>query len=231
MGLRPARTCREPRGHAWARTSRKKPRKSYVKGAPHPKVRQYNMGVDKRYDLEVTLVAEKPMQLRDNALEAARQAANKFLEKNIFQNYFLQVTKYPHLVLREHSALGVAGADRISKGMKRAFGRPKGRLARLRPGEAVLTARVYVKDLSLLKQGLTRAARKLGAGLKIVLRDITNDPINLARTEHVFKTKEEPKPAAAAGAAPTGGPAAPATPAPGALEGKPGASEGKPGAR
>jgi len=209
MGLRPARTCREPSGQAWARISRKKPRKSYVKGAPHPKVRQYNMGVDKRYDLEVTLVAEKPVQLRDNALEAARQAANKFLEKRVFQNYFLQVTKYPHLVLREHSALGVAGADRISKGMKRAFGRPKGRLVRLQPGEVVFTARIYAKDLSLLKEGLKRAARKLGAGFKIVLRDISNDPINLARTEHVFKTKEEPKPTVVA-PAPTTGPAAPA---------------------
>jgi len=177
------------------------------------------MGVDKRYDLEVTLVAEKPMQLRDNALEAARQAANKFLEKHVFQNYFLQVTKYPHLVLREHSALGVAGADRISKGMKRAFGRPKGRLARLQPGDVVFTARIYAKDLSLLKESLKRAARKLGAGFKIVSRDISNDPINLARTEHVFKTKEEPKPTAAVGAPSTAGPAAPA-----ALEG---AAEGK----
>ncbi|NYZ78484.1 50S ribosomal protein L16 [Candidatus Micrarchaeota archaeon] len=201
MGLRPARTCRYVRGHVWARISRRKPRKSYVKGAPHPKVRQYNMGVDKRYDLEVTLVAQRPMQLRDNCLEAGRQAANKFLEKNIFQNFFLQVSKYPHLVLREHSALGVAGADRISKGMKLAFGRPKGRLARLKNGDAVFTARVYYKDLNPMKDGLIRAARKLGGGFKIVSRDISKDPINLARKEHVFKTKEEPKPVAAAATA------------------------------
>ncbi len=217
MGLRPARTCREPRGHAWARISRRKPRKSFVKGAPHPKIRQYNMGVDKRYDLEVTLVVAKPMQLRDNALEAARQAANKFLEKNVFQNFFLQVTKYPHLVLREHSALGVAGADRISKGMKRAFGRPKGRLARLEPGDTVFTARIYARDLGLLKEALNRAARKLGGGLKTVLRDITNDPVNLARTEHVFKTKEESKPAAA----PTGAAAPVAAPSTGSTTSPP----------
>lgn len=197
MGLRPGRTCRYPYGQAWARTSHRKPRKSFVKGAPHPKVRQYSMGVDKQYDLEVTLVAQKPIQLRDNCLEAARQAVNKFLEKNISQNFFLQVTRYPHLVLREHSALGVAGADRISKGMKLAFGRPKGRLVRLRAGDAIFTARIYYKDLNLLKEGLIRAARKLGGGFKIVSRDISKDPINLARKEHAFKMKEELKPVAA----------------------------------
>lgn len=191
MALRPARTCRSPRGQPWARVSQKTPRKSFVKGAPNPCVRQYNMGVDRRYEVEATLVALESIQVRDNALEAARQAANKFLEKHLAGNYFLQLVAYPHLVHREHSALGVAGADRISKGMKLAFGRPKGRLARLGEGDVVFVARVMEKDLPLLKQAFSRAEKKMSGKYFLKTRDIRRDPVNLARREHVFKAVEE----------------------------------------
>lgn len=191
MALRPAKTCRSPRGQPWARISLKTPRKSFVKGAPNPRVRQYNMGVDKRYEIEAMLVAEEAIQIRDNALEAARQAANKFLEKHLPGNYFLQLVAYPHLVHREHSMLGVAGADRISKGMKLAFGRPKSRLARLDKGDAVFIARVMEQDLPLLKQAFSRAEKKMSGKYLLKTRDIRRDPLNLARREHIFEAVEE----------------------------------------
>lgn len=100
MGIRPAKAIREWKGQAWSRISKRKPRKSYVKGAPHPKVRQYNMGTDKRFDLEVQLCPVKRLQLRDNAIEAARQAANKYLEKTLVDDFFFQVAAVPHLVIR-----------------------------------------------------------------------------------------------------------------------------------
>lgn len=198
MGLRPAKTCRHVKGQPWTRVSQKKPRKSFVKGVPHARVRQFNMGTDKRYELEAKLVAAEPIQVRDNALESARQAANKFLEKKLVANFFLQVTRYPHLVLREHSVLGVAGSDRISKGMKRAFGRPKGRMACLHANEAVFVSRIMKKDLAVLREAFERAKKKLPGAYRTVLRDISNDSVNLARKEHVFKKKEEPKPVAEA---------------------------------
>ncbi|HLC38293.1 MAG TPA: 50S ribosomal protein L16 [Candidatus Norongarragalinales archaeon] len=191
MGIRPARASRDIRGQPWARLSKRKPRKSYVKGAPQPKVRQYQMGVDKPYELEVEMVEQIPVRIRDNSLEAARQAANKYLEKSIPGNYFFQIVPYPHLVLREHSALGVAGADRISKGMKKAFGRPKGRLAQLETGKAVMRARILSKDLPLLKEALHRATIKMPGKTKIVIRDISKDAANLAKKAVVFAKKEE----------------------------------------
>lgn len=194
MGLRPAKTIREIRGQPWARISTKKPRKSYVKGAPRPKVRQYNMGTDKRYELEVDLIPEYELRVRDNAIEAARQAANKYLEQKLIQNYFLQVVSYPHLVIREHSALGVAGADRISKGMKLAFGRPKGRMAMVVKGQPVMKSRIMARDLPVLRVAFNRAKLKLGGKYSLSIRDITTDPVNIARKEHVFKKKEEEKP-------------------------------------
>lgn len=210
MGLRPARASRDIRGQPWARISKRKPRKSYVKGAPHPKVRQYQMGVDKPYDYEVELVAVYPVRIRDNSLEASRQAANKYLEKKITTGYFFQVVPYPHLVLREHSALGVAGADRISKGMKRAFGKPKGRLAQINEGKAVMRARVTAKDLPVLKEAFGRASLKMPGKMVLKITDISKDAVNLAKREHVFAKREEavvavaaatPEATAAAGAA------------------------------
>jgi len=223
MGLRPAKTSRAIKGQAWARISKRKPRKSYVKGAPHPKVRQYLMGVDKPYELEVEMIEQSGVRIRDNALEAARQAANKFLEKTVPGNYFLQVVQYPHLILREHSALGVAGADRISKGMKRAFGRPKGRLAQVEAGKPVLRARILAKDLPLLKEALRRAALKMPGKTRVSVKDISHDAENLARKEIVFAKREEEKPVVEA--APEAEAAAPAEP--GKEEKASGGKEGK----
>lgn len=202
MGIRPAKSIREWKGQAWARTSQRKPRKSYVKGAPRSKVRQYNMGTDKRFEIEAHLCPRARIQLRDNQLEAARQAANKYLEKNLVDNFFMSMVAYPHLVIREHSALGVAGADRISKGMKRAFGKPKGRMARVRQGDSVFIARIMKKDLPVLKEAYRRAQLKLSGTFNVVLLDITADAKNLARSvigrKMKKKEKEEVKPAAVA---------------------------------
>ncbi|NYZ74722.1 50S ribosomal protein L16 [Candidatus Micrarchaeota archaeon] len=226
MGLRPAKTIRRVGTQPWTRISQRRPRKSFVKGAPRPKVRQYDMGVDKRFDLEVDLVAQDAINLRDNAIEAARQMANKYMEKNLLANYFLKVMHYPHYVIREHGALGVAGADRISKGMKLAFGRPKGRMAPISRGDVVFRARCYSAGLQVVKDGLDRALRKMSGHYKIRVRDITKDSANLARSMEgvVFKKKEEeaPKPTAAEAAA--------AAPAEGAEKAAAPAEKGKPAA-
>lgn len=210
MGLRPARTVRKYQGQPWARLSNKKPRKSFVKGAPRPKVRQYNMGVDRYYEEEVDLIANHNIQLRDNAIEAARQVCVKYMEKNLPGQYYFGILKYPHLVIREHSALGVAGSDRISKGMKLAFGRPKGRMARIKHGEAVFTIRINTKDIGIVKEALRRAKLKLSGSFFEKKNDIRNDPKNKAKIgkEVIMKVKvtEEKKkeevPVAGAAAAP-----------------------------
>ncbi len=191
MALRPAKTVRKYQGQPWTRMSNKVPRKSYVKGAPRPKIRQYNMGVDRYYETEVDLIAEEDIQLRDNAIEAARQVAVKFLEKNLPAQYYFGILKYPHLVIREHSALGVAGSDRISKGMKLAFGRPKGRMARVKHGETVFTIRVNTKDLAVVKEAFRRAKLKMSGSYYEEVNDIKNEKKNLAKIgkEIVMKVK------------------------------------------
>ncbi len=215
MGLRPAKCYREFQGQIWARFSNKKPRKSFVKGQPRPKIRQYLMGVDKRFEIEVDLVATRPIQIRDNALEAARQAANKYLEKHVPATYFMQILKYPHYVIRESNALGVAGADRISKGMKKAFGKPKGRILRVNVNEPLFRVRTTQANLAIVKKALDRAQRKMSGSWAPVWRDIRADAKNLVRSVEgvVFeskdaKAKEEADAAAAAAAAATATPGA-----------------------
>jgi len=181
MGLRPARAIRAAQGQIWARTSQKKPRKCYVKGAPRPKVRQYNMGADQYFEIQADLVAESPIHLRDNAIEAGRQAANKYLEKKLFTAFAFKVLKYPHYVIREHSALGVAGADRISKGMKKAFGKPKGRMCLVDKGDSIFRVWAFAKDLPAVKAALKRARLKMSGSYSVAVTDISKEDWNLEK--------------------------------------------------
>ncbi len=222
MGLRPARTIRVAQGQKWARISTSKPRKSYVKGAPRPKVRQYEMGTDQYYTTSVDLVCQAPIHVRDNALEAARQAANKHLEKQLLiNNFFFKVMTYPHLVIREHSALGVAGADRISKGMKKAFGRPKGRMADVGKGDSIFRVYCNAPSIRVVKVALMRAKLKLSGDYAFVVSDITGNAVNLAKkgkAARLVKVKEEEKPVAEVAAVEAGKPGA-VVPAGGAAPG------------
>lgn len=219
--MRPAKTTRRAEGQPWTRKSISKPRQSFVKGAPHPKVRQYDMGVDKQYDLQVTMVSEEPIRLRDNAIEAARQIANKYLEKFLASNYFMKIIPYPHIIIREHTLLGVAGADRISKGMKLAFGHPRGTAAQIYAGDKVFIARCFEKDLGVVKTALTRAQRKMSGRYHFVI-----GPAPIVTYVREMKKIEEvaPTPAAGAAAAVPGAPgapeAAPGAPTPAGAEGK-----------
>lgn len=215
MGLRPAKTIRTVSGQPWTRKSIAKPRQSFVKGAPHPKVRQYDMGVDKQYELEVTLVAQQRVRVRDNALEAARQIANKYLEKHLAGNYFLKLVTFPHVILREHTLLGVAGADRISKGMKLAFGKPRGTAADVKPGDRVFVARCFKKDLQTMKTALTRAQRKMSGKYSLVVRPapIVAYVREMKKIEEAAPPAPAPAPAEAAAETPQTPGAAPETPA------------------
>ncbi|MDE1870988.1 MAG: 50S ribosomal protein L16 [Candidatus Micrarchaeota archaeon] len=166
--LRPARTMRNPNSQAWARYSLKKPRKNYVRALPHTSLLVFNMGVKKdTYDLEVTLRTEQPIQLRSNALEAARQTTNKYLESNIPQNFSFKVLVYPHNVIREHKMATGAGADRISRGMSQAFGRPTFIAARLKKGQAVFRVLTVKSNKAAAVEALHRASSKLSGTYKI----------------------------------------------------------------
>jgi len=168
MGIRPARTCRGLDKTPWTRYSKKKPRKSYVKAMPHLSLLVYEMGNRKQqFDYTYDLVAESDVQLRDNALEAARQAANKYLEKTIPNQYFFKVRVYPHNVLRENKMIAGAGADRLQKGMRKAYGRPTDRAARVKAGQPVFTIHVAKANAPHIEEACRRAKRKMSGSFRV----------------------------------------------------------------
>jgi len=161
MTIRPGRTTRRLK-RPWTRISKKKPRKSYVVGAPFARIHIFNMGNSKKdYDVTMHLVAGHAVQIRDNALEAARIVSNKLLEREIPDNYFFKVLVYPHHVLREHSMASGAGADRFSSGMSHSFGKPSGRAARIMIGQKIMTLMLEKKNLEIGRLALKRAGKKL----------------------------------------------------------------------
>ncbi len=168
MGLRPARTCRVVKNKAWSRFSKKTPRKSFVKALPHNSLNVFSMGVTGAYGLRLDLVADYKVQVRDNSLESARQAANKYLEKKIPGNYFLKILVFPHNVLRENKMVSGAGADRIQKGMRQSFGRPTDRAAVIRGGQVLFSAFVNEANVPMVQEAYKRARGKLPGAFSLV---------------------------------------------------------------
>lgn len=172
MKIRPGRSVRNiESSQPWTRYSVRKPKKNYIKALPRTSLLIFNMGVNKPdYDVEFDLVAKKDIQLRSNALEAARQVANKLLEREIPGNYYFQVVTYPHHVIREKKFATGAGADRLSQGMSMTFGKPTAVAARVKEGQRVFVLKTANEHRLIAKQALERAIKKLSG--KYAIRTI-----------------------------------------------------------
>lgn len=161
MALRPAK-CFRRNDRPWTRTAKNKPDRAYVAGVPDSKVRMFEMGVKNgQYDIQADLIAKQMIQIRDNAFEAARVIANKHLESRIPGAYFFKVRKFPHQCLREHKMLTGAGADRLSKGMSLAFGRPVGRAVYADRDDILVTVLTFKKNEDVVRAALKKASSKL----------------------------------------------------------------------
>ncbi len=172
MGLRPAKTCRGVDKVPWSRYSKRTPRKSFVKALPHNSLLVFSMGTKGEYNTQVDLVVKDPIQIRDNSLEAARQATNKHLEKNLAGNYSLKILVFPHNVIRENKMISGAGADRLQKGMRKAYGRPTDRAARMGTGQILFSTALDKKNLPVVKEAYRRAKGKLPGSFSVVVKDI-----------------------------------------------------------
>ncbi|MEM5879590.1 MAG: 50S ribosomal protein L16 [Candidatus Aenigmatarchaeota archaeon] len=172
MPLRPGRTTRIIK-RPYTRVSMKIPRKSYVAGAPFPKTHQFEMGnKNGEFDLTLYLIAEKAVQIRDNALEAARVVAHKFLESKLgASNYFMKILVFPHHVIREKPIAQGAGADRYSQGMRLAFGRPANRAVQAREGQRLFMLKIKKENLEIGKKALKKAGFKLPTSVKIEVEE------------------------------------------------------------
>ena len=173
MKLRPARSVRSILSQSWARYSVKKPKKNYIKSLPHTNLMVFNMGLNKpNYDLLLTLNSDQNVQLRSNSLEAARQVANKLLERELVNNFYMTVMTYPHNVIREKKRATGAGADRLSQGMSLSFGTPSSIAARVKVGQTIIRVRTMAASKDVARQALKRAASKLSGTYTISMSPI-----------------------------------------------------------
>ena len=77
-------------------------RKEYT-SAPNTKIARFNTGnANNDYDVHVYLTSTEVSQIRDNAIEAARVAANKKMSVVGETEYQLNVKVYPHVILSEN---------------------------------------------------------------------------------------------------------------------------------
>jgi large subunit ribosomal protein L10e len=136
--------------------------KKFAPGAPNPKVARFTTGKYRTdYDYLFKLVSEGKLQIRHNALEAARVAASKKVALVGEENFLLKVVTYPHLVLRENKMIATAGADRLQEGMRKAFGKPIGLAARVGIGSVVLELSLKSENFEKGKEAMWAAATKL----------------------------------------------------------------------
>ena len=166
--------CYKKLERPYTRQSRRKPRRGYVKGVPDSKIRKFEMGEAKKdFSLKAFLVSNQGVQIRHNALEAARVTANKYLDNTIGkENYFLKILVYPHHVLRENRLATGAGADRFQTGMRKAFGKPIGTAARVRPGQNLMEVRLDSSKQKFAKDALRRASAKFPTTCRVIYEKI-----------------------------------------------------------
>lgn len=160
------RNYRSPSGQAYTRMK-------YIHGSPAPKVSKFNMGdLSTHFARRVHLVSREAVQIRHNALEAARVSANKVLfDKYGDTGYRLQLCVYPHIILRENKMIATAGADRLQEGMRRAFGKPTGRAARVHDGQSILIVYVPEDGVETAKKALDTASTKFPMRTRITIEE------------------------------------------------------------
>ena len=83
--------------------------------------------------------------------------------------YHLKIRVYPHHVLRENKQATGAGADRVSQGMRKSFGKAVGSAARIQPGQKIMTIRTSKSNFFFAKEALRRASMKLPTPASLVI--------------------------------------------------------------
>jgi large subunit ribosomal protein L10e len=147
-------------------------RREYITGIPGSKIAQHAMGNletdEEDYPVQISLVTEEECQLRHGSLEASRLSANRHLLKELGQdNYKMILRKFPHHVIRENKQATGAGADRVSDGMRQAFGKVVGTAARIPRNDRIFTAWCQPEDADVVKDALRRSYNKISPPCRI----------------------------------------------------------------
>jgi large subunit ribosomal protein L10e len=149
---------KDTKGRPYTRKSKYRS-KSYVRSTPTCKVTRFDSG-GKNQGLthRAVLYSEHDVHLRHNCIEAARITVQRALDKQLPKtDYHFRIKPYPHHHLRENPLASGAGADRMSTGMKKSFGKVIGLAAKVRKNQEVMEVWVLPKNLVKAKNALQKA--------------------------------------------------------------------------
>ncbi len=174
MALRKASSYSKFKARPYTRKSSKKA-KAYIKTIPPQKVVKLHMGNIPAYEqgrflYTIRIISLEQVQLRDNAIEAARQSIHKELETAFPGQYYFAVKVYPHHILRENKMLTGAGADRMQTGMTQSFGKTIGRAAFVKPNQIIFMIAVNSdKALQVTRDAIGKIKAKLPCSTRILV--------------------------------------------------------------
>ena len=146
----------------------------FCRGVPDPKIRIFDLGKKKarveEFPLCVHLISREYEQISSEALEAARICANKYLVKTCGKDAFhVRMRAHPFHVIRINKMLSCAGADRLQTGMRGAYGKPQGTVARVDINQPLISVRVREQNKDNVIEALRRAKFKFPGRQKIVI--------------------------------------------------------------
>jgi len=167
MGRRPSRCYRYCKNKPYIKSR-------YCRGVPNSKILMYDIGRKnapiEEFPLCVHLVSGELEQLASEALEAARITINKYMAKFTNKDAFhVRVRAHPYHVLRINKMLSCAGADRLQTGMRGAFGKPTGLVARVDIGQVIMSIRAKDFHKKQCIEALRRASFKFAGRQHIVV--------------------------------------------------------------
>jgi len=169
MGRRPARCYRYQQGKPYIKSR-------FCRGVPDPKIRIYDLGnkgahVDD-FPAVVHMLSDEKEQLSSEALEAARIVINKYMTNACgYDHFHARVRVHPFHVLRINKMLSCAGADRLQTGMRGAYGKPQGTVARVDIGQILISVRCRTENIPKAREAMRRARYKFPGRQKIVEGD------------------------------------------------------------
>lgn len=167
MAKNPGRMYRKIMQHAYTR-------REFMGGVPGNRILQYESGKPNGdFPVSLDLIAVERGQVRHTALEAMRTTAVRALDAALGrENYFLKVRVYPHHVLRQNKQASGAGADRVSMGMRLAFGKAIGTAARVEAGQCLLSIKVPPRGLVAGKEAMRKAYNKVATPCNIDVKGL-----------------------------------------------------------
>lgn len=146
-------------------------KKNFVRASPHNLIVRYDMGdLKKKFEYRIDVNSTSQLQIRHNALEAARKSANRVLEKKTGKvGFMLKLRLFPHHVLRENPLASGAGADRMSTGMAHSFGKTIGLAAQVKKGQTLFEINVDKNNIPAAKEAAGRIISKVPCKCQIVI--------------------------------------------------------------